>query len=187
MLYSLEVFLSLKEVKEVIVVCDPAFKNLLKDYPVRFALPGNRRQDSLYHGFLASNPSTNWICVHDAARPFITKEQVLRLFKEGSKIGAATLGMPVKATIKTVNLERLVDNTLERSKVWEIQTPQLLSRPLLQKGFEKALKENITVTDDVSLAELIEHPVKLVEGAYTNIKITTPEDLLLANTFLAHV
>ncbi len=176
--YSLDTFLSMDDVHEVIVVCDPTYHNYFSRYPVKFALPGERRQDSLYNGLqLASCP---WVCSHDAARPFITSPMLERLFKAGKNVGAATLGMPMKWTVKRSTHDGHVDQTLERDLLWEAQTPQLISKDVLHKGFNHAIEHNLTVTDDVALAELVKHRVKLVEGAYHNLKITTPEDLSIA-------
>lgn len=176
--YSLEMFLSMSDVQEVIVVCDPAYCHYFSSYGVKFALPGERRQDSLYNGLKAA--SCEWICVHDSVRPFITVEMTQRLFADGKKMGAATVGMPMKWTVKLCKENNLVQNTLDRNLVWEGQTPQFLSKTVLLSGFSHAIEHDLTVTDDVSLAEIIGHPVKLVEGAYNNIKITTPEDMIIA-------
>lgn len=183
-LYSLEIFLSLPEVKEVIVVCENAFFSLFSGYPVKQALPGERRQDSLYNGLQACDPMFPWVCVHDAARPLISREACQRLFEDGKKIGAASLGMPVKWTVKECMNDKTVNRTLDRSLIWEIQTPQFLSRNILENGFSHANQHQLTVTDDVSLAELLGHPVKMVEGSYANLKITTPEDLVIAESLL---
>ena len=176
--HSLEIFLSMSSVHEVIVVCEPTYRNYFSDFNVKFALPGKRRQDSLYNGLQVA--TGQFICSHDAARPFITIDMIQRLFKAGQQTGAATVGMPMKCTIKLSDDNGHVSKTVNRELVWEGQTPQFISKGVLESGFKYALKHNLTVTDDVSLPELIKHPVKLVEGAYSNIKITTPEDLFVA-------
>jgi len=149
---------------------------------VSFALPGNRRQDSVYHGLQAT--SYHLICIHDAARPFIDKALVLRALEAGSQCGAAAVGLPLKFTIKEIDSAHFVQQTPDRSKMWEIQTPQVLHREILAKGFEHAYQHQLTVTDDVSLAELIQKPVKLVEGSPLNIKVTVPTDLPIAQHLL---
>ena len=101
------------------------------------------------------------------------------------QIGAAATGMPIKFTVKETDGQNFVERTIPRSNLWEIQTPQVIHRDLLEKGFQEARDRNLTVTDDVSLVELLQHPVKIVEGDYTNLKITTKEDLALADLFLA--
>lgn len=182
--HSLEIFLSHPNVKEVVVVCDPSYYSYFSAYPVRFALPGERRQDSLWNGMHALSENAKWVCVHDAARPFISHEMLSRLIQEGINTGAATVGMPSKVTVKISSEKNFVEQTLDRRFVWEIQTPQLVAKSLLLQGFELANRQNTTVTDDVSLAELVGHPVKLVLGSYENLKITTPEDLVISESLV---
>lgn len=179
-LHSLEVLLQLEEVEEVIVVCDPDYHHFFSGLPVQFALPGELRQDSLYNGLRCVHPQAQWVCTHDAARPFITQNMVKMLFAAGKQVGAASLATPSKNTLKEACMEAHVKRTLDRSQIWEIQTPQLIKKEILEAGFAYARKHALQVTDDVSLAELIGHPVKLVVGSYQNIKITTPEDLEFA-------
>lgn len=176
--HSLETLLAHPEIGEVIVVCSKEYRSLVAGYPVLFAEPGARRQDSVYHGFLQSR--FPWICVHDAARPFMTPDMLTSVISEGKKIGAVSVGMPIKTTLKAMRPDGFVEQTLEREIIREIQTPQFLARPLMQRAFDYAHAHNITVTDDVSLAELMQHPVKVIEGSYKNIKITTPDDLSFA-------
>lgn len=180
--HSFEFFLNMPQINEIVIVCSPDFRDFFSkrsSKPVLFALPGERRQDSVYNGLLISTKEI--ICVHDAARPFIDKDLVLRVLEAGNKHGAATVGMPVKFTIKESDAQSFVKNTPDRNKIWEIQTPQVLKREVIYQGFEYANQHQLTVTDDVSLAELIGHPVKLVEGSQTNLKITVPEDLTIAH------
>lgn len=183
--YSLELFLSLPEISEVIIVANPLYHSLFQPFtnhttPIKFAFPGLRRQDSVYSGLEQVANDSDFICIHDAARPFVSKNSVKELLKEGYIHKAATLAVPLKFTVKQSGPDGFVHSTLDRNKLFEIQTPQILSKTILSEGFAYANQHNLTVTDDVSLAELIEKPVKLVEGSYLNIKITTPEDLLIA-------
>jgi 2-C-methyl-D-erythritol 4-phosphate cytidylyltransferase len=185
--YSFDLFVSMDEIDEIVVVCDPLYEHFFAESfskPLRFALPGPRRQDSVLNGFHASSPESTTILVHDGARPIINEEQVRRALDAGIECGAATLGMPVKFTVKVSDTEGMVVATPDRTTIWEIQTPQVLRRDIFQKGFAFAKAHNATVTDDVSLAELIGAPVKLVEGSHTNIKITVPSDLIIATNLL---
>ena len=177
-LHSFELFQSLPYTHEIIVVCPQDYHHLFPQNTL-FACPGKERQDSVKNGF--EKTSFDTILIHDAARPFITKEAIDKLLDEGLSTGAATLGTPLKYTIKEVSLDRIVKKTLDRSLLYAMQTPQLLKRDILQKGLDAARAQNLTLTDDVALAELIEHPVKIVPGPSRNIKITTPEDLQLAD------
>lgn len=188
--FSFDLFCSMPEVVEIVVVCNPIFqsvfeldknKKLSHTPQLTFALPGDRRQDSVFNGLQAlSFKNIELVCIHDSARPFITAPIVRHILKAADQYGAATCGVPVKFTVKKSDAQGFVKETLQRAEIWEIQTPQIIKSSLLHAGFAIANKENITVTDDVSLVELLHHPVKLVEGEYSNLKITTPEDLILA-------
>ena len=175
-LHSYDLLKSLENLQELIVVCDPAYRHHFpKDTP--FAKPGIERQDSVYEGFQKITKPTDIVLLHDSARPHIKKQDLDKLIREGAPIGAATLASPVVCTIKSANPDHLVKETLPRSELYEIQTPQLLTYKLLKEGLEKARSADHFVTDDVSLAEYLDHPVKLVMGCSANIKITTPNDL----------
>lgn len=187
--YSFDLFMQSPEIDEVIVVCNPAYEAQfpLVDHKkaVRFAMPGDRRQDSVFNGLKATLPETELILIHDSARPFIDRHLIQKVLAAGNEWGAATLGLPVKFTVKMTDSSHFVSNTLDRSLLWEIQTPQVVKREILEEGFRVAIDKGITVTDDVSLAELIGAQVKLVEGCQTNIKITVPADLDFANHLLS--
>lgn len=182
--YSLEILLSLPQIHEIVVVCAEEYRSLFSAYPVRFASPGEKRQESVFNGLCATSAQSSWICTHDAARPLITKAMVEPLFHEGFQTGAAALGVPMKSTVKECCSAHLVQKTLDRDRIWEIQTPQFLSKKILCDGFSHINSFGIDVTDDVSIAELMHQPVRMVKGCPTNIKITTPEDLILASHFL---
>lgn len=175
-------------IQEVIVVLEeewqPLFQNFLKekDFSTRiiFAASGKRRQDSLYSGLKKVDAKTDFILVHDAARPFIDEKDVTAAIDAAKAHGAATLSTPVKATIRIANESKVAVHTPERDRTFEIQTPQVLRHDILQKGFEITIKNNITVTDDVALAELAGHPILLIDGREENFKITTKKDLILA-------
>lgn len=179
--YSLEVFFKLTEVKEIIVVCDPQYRSFFAHYPVKFAPPGKERQDSVYNGLLMVDATTEWVTVHDAVRPFITEHVVRNLFDEAGSIDAAALAMPVKNTLKEVNEKKFVNQTIDRAFIWEIQTPQIIKKNILELGFSHIHKHGLSVTDDISVAEVIGYSAKLILGNYQNIKITTPEDLDFAS------
>uniref|UniRef100_A0A804N9R2 2-C-methyl-D-erythritol 4-phosphate cytidylyltransferase, chloroplastic n=1 Tax=Zea mays TaxID=4577 RepID=A0A804N9R2_MAIZE len=186
-LHSLKTFCQLKEVKEVVVVCDPdyidVFEGSIKNLqlPLKFARPGKERQDSVFNGLQEIDGDSELVCVHDSARPLVSSEDVL---EDAAVHGAAVLGVPVKATIKEANSDSFVIKTLDRKTLWEMQTPQVMKPNLLKDGFELVKRDNHEVTDDVSIVEYLKHPVYITEGSYTNIKVTTPEDLLLAERLM---
>lgn len=188
-LHSFDIFYCIEEVKEIVVVCDEKYQTIFKDYDssrIRFAPSGYRRQDSLYNGIeaLRETDPLDLVCIHDSARPLIDVELVRRVVNMADQWEAAVAGVQVKSTIKLCDASQLVINTLDRSHLWEIQTPQVIRFNLLQEGIKLALDLNLSVTDDVSLIELLGKPVKVVEGSYANIKITTPEDIILINQLI---
>lgn len=186
--YSFEILITLPNVAQVVVVAareyHHLFKTSVKDVKLSYALPGIRRQDSLYNGLQKCSASVDYICIHDAARPCVTKEVIQQTIKAAREHGAAAVGVPLKFTVKQCNADQMVLNTPDRSSLWEIQSPQVVRQDLLQRGFEMVNRLNATVTDDVSLIEHLNHPVKIVEGSSTNLKITTPEDLAFAEYLL---
>lgn len=178
-LHSFAVLASSKMIGSIVIVAAEEYRHLFPkvDKPVVFAMPGLTRQQSVENGFNAASEAADFFCIHDSARPFITLDLVDSVCVSAFTYGAAALGCRVKQTIKEVGADGLVKKTLNRECLWEIQTPQVIRNDLLQAGFDKANERNQIVTDDVSLAELVGHPVKIVESSYSNIKITTPEDL----------
>lgn len=182
--YSFDLFLSLPQIIEMVVVCDASYQNHFDlqdwEHPLTFAEPGERRQDSVLHGLQAMQTTPDLVCIHDAARPFIDSELVDRVLQAAADYGAAVAAMPVKFTLKESDSQGLVKNTPDRSRLWEVQTPQAIQPSLLMQGFQIAQQRQLTVTDDAALVELCHYPVKLVQGSYGNIKITTPEDLAYA-------
>ncbi|MFB3165186.1 2-C-methyl-D-erythritol 4-phosphate cytidylyltransferase [Neobacillus sp. 179-J 1A1 HS] len=162
------------------------FKYLLNKYKVKKVLDlvpgGKERQDSIYNA-LKTVKNDGIILVHDAARPFILKEHIHRLLDKAQETGAAIIGVPAKDTMKTVG-NHVVMATVERSSLWAVQTPQAFRFSILLKAYEHAKKEHFIGTDDSSLVERISHPVSMVEGDYDNIKLTTKEDLFVAQAIL---
>lgn len=184
--HSFDLLIAMPEVSEIVVVCAPEYQHFFKSpYPkLTFASPGERRQDSVYNGLQAISSDCTLIGIHDAARPCLTLSMMQNVLQAASKHGAATVGMPVKFTIKECDGHHFVKQTPDRSRLWEIQTPQAIQSHLLRKGFQHVHHNNALVTDDVSIVELLGLPVKVVEGSYKNLKVTTPEDLVIAESFL---
>ncbi|TVU04096.1 hypothetical protein EJB05_50336, partial [Eragrostis curvula] len=187
---QLKTFCQLKEVKEVVVVCDPAYKDIFEgsivnlQIPLKFARPGKERQDSVFNGLQEIDGNSELVCVHDSARPLVSSKDVKKVLEDAAVHGAAVLGVPVKATIKEANSDSFVVKTLDRKTLWEMQTPQVMKPNLLRDGFELVKRDGLEVTDDVSIVECLKHPVYITEGSYTNIKVTTPDDLLLAERLM---
>jgi 2-C-methyl-D-erythritol 4-phosphate cytidylyltransferase len=148
----------------------------------RLVLGGPRRQDSVYNGLKAIDKDCSWVLIHDSARPFVECGAITEVIKQAKKHNAAILGVKSKATIKLSDSFNMVRRTLDRDKLWEIQTPQVFRKKLLLKAYSKYAKENFT--DDAGLIEELGLKVKIVEGSYGNIKITTGDDLLLAQLII---
>lgn len=147
---------------------------------------GKERYDSVYEGLKAC-ADTDYVLIHDGARPFITGEILSRGLENAGETGAAVVGMPSKDTVKIADKEGNVSNTPDRSSVWIVQTPQIFQYSLVYECYRSIRKKNVQgITDD---AMVVEHEsdvkIRLSEGSYKNIKITTPEDLPIAEAFLA--
>lgn len=146
-------------------------------------LGGRARQDSVRQGLKVMDRRTDLILIHDGVRPFIDPDTISSLIKEAERYGAAISGVPVKATIKKIK-NVFVEKTLDRDNLWEIQTPQVFKKELILKAYDRF--GNQPVTDDASLVEKLGAKVKIVKGSYFNIKITTPEDLILAEAIACY-
>lgn len=137
---------------------------------------GQERQDSVYQGLLALDKETDWVVIHDGARPMISWKTINAVLEAAVEKGAAIVGVPAKDTIKLVNPDLTVQDTPPRELLWHIQTPQVFRKTLILKAYQEAIAHGWQGTDDASLVEKLGVPVYVVQGEYTNIKITTPED-----------
>lgn len=172
-------------VKEIIVVANKEnLKNIARKisrYRIKkikqIVLGGLRRQNSVENGLKAIDAQTDLVLIHDGARPFINQRMISAAIKEAKKNGAAIVGVPVKATVKKVK-NLAVEKTIDRDGLWEVQTPQVFKRDLILKAYKKF--GDTDATDDALLVEKLGVKVSVVAGSYTNIKITTPEDLAIA-------
>lgn len=141
---------------------------------------GEERYHSVYNGLNAVE-NTDYIFIHDGARPFLDNKTMETLLSEVQKTKACIAGMPVKDTIKIVNDRKQVEQTPNRNKVWQVQTPQVFAYQLVKEAYDKLFEgEAENITDDAMVVEhMTGHVVTLVEAGYHNIKITTPEDLII--------
>lgn len=152
---------------------------------------GKERYHSVYHGLCAAG-TCDYVFIHDGARPFVTEEILQRSYQAVKEHGACVAGMPVKDTIKITDDTGFSKETPNRDRVWMIQTPQVFAGDLIRNAYDRMIKEEahllsarIKITDDAMVIErFTDHPVKLIEGSYSNIKITTPEDLKMAEILL---
>jgi 2-C-methyl-D-erythritol 4-phosphate cytidylyltransferase len=146
---------------------------------------GTRRQDSVHRGleYLAKHvPTTQWVMIHDGARPFVTPDILEAGLKTAQECGGAIAAVPVKDTIKQVE-QGWISSTPDRSQLWAIQTPQVFSFPLIHHAYQNAPPER-DFTDDAALLEHLGKRVAIFMGSYSNIKITTQEDLLIADALI---
>ncbi len=146
---------------------------------------GTDRQQSVLNGLLAVPSGCGVVIVHDGARPLVTRKEIEDLISAAGRYGAATLAVPVKDTVKETGAGGFVAGTPDRSRLWLTQTPQGFFYDLLVQAHRLARDRGRSYTDDASLVEDAGHRVKIVEGRYSNIKITTPEDLLVAGALLS--
>ncbi|MDD5082159.1 MAG: 2-C-methyl-D-erythritol 4-phosphate cytidylyltransferase [Dehalococcoidales bacterium] len=137
---------------------------------------GKERQDSVAAG-LGRLKDYQWVVVHDGARPLLTEDLIHRGLIEAQEAGAAVAAVPVKDTIKLASDDKMVQQTLPRHNLWAVQTPQVFSFDIITRAYRQLADE---VTDDAEAVERSGHRVKLYMGSYDNIKITTPDDLTLA-------
>lgn len=146
---------------------------------------GRERYNSVYAGLVAA-PETDYVLIHDGARPFVDEDMIKRSIDGAKCYQACVVGMPVKDTIKVVGEDGVAKGTPDRRTLWQIQTPQSFSYPLILDAYAKMIAEaDCAVTDDAMVLEQVTgRRVRVIEGSYQNIKITTPEDLLVAEAYL---
>lgn len=164
----------------------PDFKNYSTKFSKILAIieGGKERTNSVINGFNALPNNIDNILIHDAARPFVSTDIINRVLSKLNSVEVVTAAMPVKDTIKIVDDNLNVLNTPERSKLWLTQTPQGFKKNILNKLIKDANKNSIVFTDECQLAEKVGIPVSIIEGDYTNFKITTAEDILFARALV---
>ncbi|MCR4588560.1 MAG: 2-C-methyl-D-erythritol 4-phosphate cytidylyltransferase [Lachnospiraceae bacterium] len=159
-----------------------------------YADGGRERYHSVANGLRAAEQlKPAYVFIHDCARPFVSPEILERALSSVKECGACVVGMPVKDTIKIADAEGNIQSTPDRSLVWQIQTPQVFSYEKIAPAYEKVIREEdkllqqgIHITDDAMVLELYsKDKIRLVEGSYDNFKVTTPEDISLAENFLS--
>lgn len=178
-------------VDEIIIVCPSKdideFKSLFAKnelpVPIKFTTGGKTRQQSVGNGMALASEKCDIVAVHDGARPLVKPYDIRRVIEDAVVFGAAALGVPVKDTIKIAENDTVV-STPPRDKLFIIQTPQVFYKAAYEKAYEKALSEGRDFTDDCQLIESVGGKVHITRGDYTNIKITTAEDIAVAEAFL---
>lgn len=190
--YSLDAFEKSK-VDEIVLVVTPGDESFVQKEIVerydfqkvtRIVAGGKERYHSVYEGLKVA--TGDYVLIHDGARAFVTDDIICRGMEGAKEYKACVVGMPVKDTIKVSDEDGFVESTPDRSRVWMIQTPQAFSYTLIKEAYEKVLSSDTTgITDDAMIVEkATKQKVKLILGSYDNIKVTTPEDLDVAENII---
>lgn len=185
---SVNAFLEISDVDDVIVTVREddveAFSNVLTDERVTFVIGGKTRQESVKNAIETIDGDIDYVLIHDGARPFIRTEDIENTLIAARDYDSAAVGVPVKDTIKVIDDDNVVIGTPDRSKLFAVQTPQIFKFDLYKEALEKAENDGKDFTDDCQLIEYAGGKVKMVVGSYDNIKITTPDDIALAENIL---
>jgi 2-C-methyl-D-erythritol 4-phosphate cytidylyltransferase len=194
LLHSLWVFDRAPSVTEVVLVVPKeerahALANVVERYGVKKVVNvvagGATRQESVYNGLKETDDDTEIVVIHDAVRPFVTEDLIERSIEVARSLGGAIVAVPMKDTPKQVGPDGRIQRTLDRTGLWLAQTPQTFRRALMLEAYRKAEGDRLPATDDAVLVERLGQTVGIVPGSWENIKITTPEDLVIAEAILA--
>lgn len=189
-IHTLQVFEKDEQCAQIILAINEEervlFQQLIEEYRLKKDIiliqGGAERQDSVYNGILHA-ADAEYVLVHDGARPFVTQAIINDVLHMAKEKGASICAVPVKDTIKRVR-NQAVEETVERSSLWAVQTPQGFQLSVLREAHEQAHRHSFLGTDDASLVERLGKEVGVVQGSYYNIKVTTPDDLVVAEGFL---
>lgn len=185
--YTLKAFECAETIDEVILVCRDehasTLREIIKKYKVKkvtkFAPGGRFRQESAFSGINICGTRTTHYAVHDAARCLITSAEIDSVVRDAFVHSASSLGVPCKDTIKTVDSQSFVVKSLDRSVLWNIQTPQVFTKALYLAAMDASVRTGADYTDDCQLVENIGEQVHIVKGSYSNLKLTTPDDVAI--------
>lgn len=190
--YTIEKFYNNSNIEDIVVVVkedESEFfkKEILDKYNfknVKIAYGGKERQDSVYNGLKLLDEKCDVVLIHDGARPFVSDKIIDKSIEEAKEQKAIVVGVPVKDTIKVIDNDKNIVDTPNRSVLWAVQTPQTFDYNILIDAYKDAFKNKFYGTDDAMLVERIGYKVKMLEGSYNNIKITTQEDLNIGSQIL---
>ena len=193
LVHTLRIFQNSTKIDEIFLIVPEndiefARRHIVEKYGIskvsRVLTGGRERQDSVRQGVNVLETNHDIVIIHDGVRPFITEEILHAVFSEAAKGRAVTVGVPVKDTVKSADDHGWVRETLDRDSLWLIQTPQAFTRDVIQKAYDDAYNVNYYGTDDASLVERIGVQVKVIHGSYDNIKITTKDDIVMAEVLV---
>jgi 2-C-methyl-D-erythritol 4-phosphate cytidylyltransferase len=193
-LRTLDRMFAAKTVEQVVLVvaasemdrCDALLgaDSLLCNRPYLLQTGGVTRQQSAKRGLDRISADTDVVIIHDGARPFVSAALIDRCVESAAEKGAVVVGLPARDTIKIVGADRLILSTPARRSLWEIQTPQAFQKELIVAAHRQAERDGVEVTDDAMVVERLSKPVFVLEGERTNLKITLPEDIWLAEMMI---
>ncbi|MBS4031719.1 MAG: 2-C-methyl-D-erythritol 4-phosphate cytidylyltransferase [Clostridiales bacterium] len=191
--YSLAACLASGCFEQIVAVVTPGEEELFRrdvllpyfpDTNIFIVNGGKERQDSVWEGLLTVTASSDFVCIHDGARPLATPELFNRSLETAARLGAAVAAVPVKDTIKRVDESCKVLETPSRQSLWAVQTPQTFRRDWLEDTYKRARNDSFYATDDAALLEHYGYPVHIFQSEYSNLKVTTPDDLVFAESLL---
>jgi len=194
--YSIAAFETCPIIDEIIITVAPGeelrcYDEVIDRYHFRkvssVTVGGAERYQSVYNGLMAVDPACGYVFIHDGARPCVTRDIITRAYEEVQAYDACVVGIPVKDTIRRIRRnDDCVSEVLDRNEIWMMQTPQVFDCHLITEAYEGYIAGGAAdATDDAMVLErMTAHPVRIVEGSYRNIKVTTPEDLAIAGIFL---
>ncbi|MBQ3264370.1 MAG: 2-C-methyl-D-erythritol 4-phosphate cytidylyltransferase [Ruminococcus sp.] len=189
--YTIKAFQSCALIDEIIVVARSKDIDDIAHIAFQFkkvssvTAGGSTRVESVRKGIKAADKRVTHYAIHDGARVLITPAQIEKVLNAAYSSGAAALGTPVTDTVKVVDENGVIISTPDRSSMWAVQTPQVFEKELYRRAMKNALESGLNVTDDCSMVEAIGEKVRIVRGEYSNIKLTTPSDITVAEAFLA--
>ncbi len=193
LVHTLRRFEPIEEVRRIVIVVAPEREALCRELlrthgpwskPIAVVHGGAERQDSVWNGLAALETDCEIVAIHDAARPFISGEAIQRSIDAAAESGSAVVAAPVRDTLKRASAQRTIYETVPRHDLWLAQTPQTFQVGVIRAAHRWAKQHGIVGTDDAALVEQMGQPVRLVPGDALNFKITTPDDLALAQAVL---
>ena len=197
--YTIEAFLNVKEINEIILVVNPLEEErinaiIIESLPnmhettIRFAYGGKERYDSVYNGLKKIDPECEGVLIHDGARPLVSKNIIMKVIEGLSTQEGCIVGVKAKDTYKIVNENNEIEQTVPRNKLFQIQTPQAFRKNVIIEAYQNGLEKFEGITDDGMMVErFTNYKIGIIEGEYSNIKITTQDDLEVMEGFLKNI